>query len=163
MINGDRNIDLKTGFKTRNILAQPVRRNRGGGNIIAVVEMMNKADNQDFSEDDEQILTACCENVAEVLSNRFQELMNAGERFSGDFFDLIPMEERYIHITIHINDRECDLHPGEDQLCLESEHSRSHRRRRIVSGDRRRRPWTWQSQIQIALVQSRLLFFQNED
>lgn len=78
-----RNIDIKTGFKTRNILAKPVRRNRGGGNIVAVVEMMNKADNQDFSYDDDDILNSCCENVADVLSDRFKELMNAGERFSG--------------------------------------------------------------------------------
>jgi hypothetical protein len=60
-----------------------VRRNRGGGNIVAVVEMMNKAEGADFSYEDEEILNACCENVADVLSDRFKELMNAGERFSG--------------------------------------------------------------------------------
>jgi hypothetical protein len=74
-----RNIDLKTGFKTRNILCKPVRKNRGGGGLVAVIEMMNKADNQDFTSDDEDILTKCVENIADMLSNRFQELMNGAQ------------------------------------------------------------------------------------
>jgi hypothetical protein len=81
----NKNLDLKTGFKTRNILAKPVRRSRGSGNVVAVVEMVNKAEGADFTNDDEEFIGSCVESVADLLSDRFKELMNAGERFSGDF------------------------------------------------------------------------------
>jgi hypothetical protein len=37
-----RNMDIKTGFRTRSILCQPIRGMRGGGAIIGVIQMLNK-------------------------------------------------------------------------------------------------------------------------
>jgi hypothetical protein len=78
-----RNVDLKTGYRTHNILCQPVRRSRGSGHIVAVLEMINKLEGQDFTTEDEELLATCAERVGDVLSDRFKELMYAGERFSG--------------------------------------------------------------------------------
>ena len=77
-----RNVDKKTGFKTRNILCQPVRGNRGGGPIAGVVQMMNKR-NGDFDETDEETLSKCVQHVADLLSERFQELTYLAEKFTG--------------------------------------------------------------------------------
>ena len=41
---------MKTGFRTRNVLCQPVRSNRGGGNIVAVIQMLNKIDADGFDQ-----------------------------------------------------------------------------------------------------------------
>jgi len=35
-------VDKATGFVTRNILCQPIRMNKGSGNVIAVLQMLNK-------------------------------------------------------------------------------------------------------------------------
>lgn len=47
-------IDRVTGYKTRNILAVPLRDNRGG--IIGVFQVLNKLDGAQFSAEDEGIL-----------------------------------------------------------------------------------------------------------
>lgn len=76
------NLDIKTGFRTRNILCQPVRRGKGGGNVIAVVQMINKDNLQDFGGDDEDVLAACANRVADVMNDRFKALESCAERFS---------------------------------------------------------------------------------
>lgn len=86
-----RSVDMKTGFKTRNILCQPVRKNHGGGGIVAVVEMVNKLDSQVFGPDDEDVLDACVTRIANVLTEKFQILMSAGEKFSGMLQYLISL------------------------------------------------------------------------
>lgn len=47
-------IDRVTGYKTRNILAVPLRDNRGG--IIGVFQVLNKLDGTSFTDEDEGIL-----------------------------------------------------------------------------------------------------------
>ncbi|MDD4004316.1 MAG: HD domain-containing protein [Elusimicrobiaceae bacterium] len=47
-------IDRVTGYKTRNILAVPLRDNRGG--IIGVFQVLNKLDGTSFTQEDEGIL-----------------------------------------------------------------------------------------------------------
>jgi len=54
-------LDRQTGFKTRNILAAPIRA-RGADGIVAVIQMLNKnpkEDNGVFTEFDEQLITDC--------------------------------------------------------------------------------------------------------
>ncbi len=80
-----RQVDLKTGYKTRNILCQPVRKSHGGGAIVAVIEMVNKNDSQDFGADDEEVLDACVTRIANILTEKYQELSQAGEKFSGTY------------------------------------------------------------------------------
>lgn len=81
MVLNVRNLDLRTGFRTRNILCQPVRRSRGGGNIVAVIQMINKDNNGDFGADDEDVLAACASKVGDMLSERFAALQSCAERF----------------------------------------------------------------------------------
>lgn len=78
-----RNLDRRTGFYTRNILCHPVRRARGGGAVAAVIEMINKIDGE-FGPDDEEVLAACAQKVADVLSDKFSDLLKIAERFSGE-------------------------------------------------------------------------------
>jgi len=72
-------LDKQTGFKTRNILAAPIRA-RGAEGIIAVIQMLNKnlkEDNGVFTEFDEQLITDCSFRVSEALSLQFETLVNA--------------------------------------------------------------------------------------
>jgi hypothetical protein len=79
----NRNLDTMTGFKTRNMLCMPIRANRGGGKVIGVVQMVNKADNLDFNESDEQVLSDCVQRIADDIHLRFQELKHAAEALTG--------------------------------------------------------------------------------
>ena len=74
-------LDDKLGIRTRNTLCQPVRGNRGAGNIVAVVQMINKFHGtiQDgnivkpnyvaFDSHDEETLALCVQRVADDLGN----------------------------------------------------------------------------------------------
>lgn len=74
-------MDIATGFRTRNVLCQPLRSNRGGGKIIGAVQMINKADG--FDDSDEELLTKCVQKIADDLHQRFEELLHAAELFAG--------------------------------------------------------------------------------
>ena len=76
-------MDIKTGFKTRNIICQPVRGMRGGGPIIAVIQMLNKIGADAFDSNDEEMLSSFTSSVADMLSMRFMDLINIAEKFSG--------------------------------------------------------------------------------
>jgi len=81
----NKNLDIMTGLKTRNLLCMPVRANRGGGRVIGVVEMINKIGppGAQFDLNDEQILVDCVQRIADDIHNRFQELTNAAEALTG--------------------------------------------------------------------------------
>lgn len=77
-------MDLKTGFRTRSILCQPVRGMRGGGAIIGVIQMLNKIGGDGtFDINDEDMLATFAGKVADMLSVRFTDLANIAEKFSG--------------------------------------------------------------------------------
>jgi len=84
-------MDLKTGFKTRSILCQPVRGMRGGGQIIGVIQMLNKKGPGTegegvFDLNDEELLTNFSSRVADMLSVKFTDLNTLAEKFSGECF-----------------------------------------------------------------------------
>eukprot|EP01041_Mallomonas_annulata_P007738 gene7738-15827_t len=79
----DANVDKMTGFKTRNILCQPIRTKHGSGPIIGVLQMLNKTDMTDFDEQDEDVLAICVQRIADDLASRFRELLKAAESFNG--------------------------------------------------------------------------------
>ena len=85
----DRNVDKATGFRTRNILCQPLRLNHGGGAIIAVLQMLNKINSPTFDEEDTEILRIYGSRIADELNSRFSELLRAAEMFhsEGDIMD----------------------------------------------------------------------------
>lgn len=61
--------------QTRNILARPIYA-RFGGNIIAVVEMINKLGGS-FTKQDEEVLESCCMDVCDALESRFTDLLTS--------------------------------------------------------------------------------------
>jgi hypothetical protein len=78
-------LDIRTGFRTKSVLCQPVRRSRGAGAVVAVIEMMNKMNGEVFDAEDEQIVAAASQNVADALAERFKELETCADTFSGKF------------------------------------------------------------------------------
>ena len=79
----NRNVDIQTGFRTRNVLCQPLRSHRGGGSVIGVIQMINKHDNLEFDAHDEELLAACVQKIADEINARFKELLHAAEKFVG--------------------------------------------------------------------------------
>jgi HD-GYP domain-containing protein (c-di-GMP phosphodiesterase class II) len=62
-------IDQKTGYKTKKLLCAPVYDNKQ--KIIAVVEVINKKNNSNFTKNDEDILKTFCTEIGNTLSNVF--------------------------------------------------------------------------------------------
>jgi GAF domain-containing protein len=63
-------IDEEFGFKTRSMLAAPVI---GGGNVLGVVEVLNKHDGKLFNQDDQTLLTLMCRFSGELLISVIQQ------------------------------------------------------------------------------------------
>ena len=68
---------MKTGFKTKNILCQPLRGQRGGGHIIGVIQMLNKEGGFDAS--DEEHMATCVQRVADDMHAQFKELVGIAD------------------------------------------------------------------------------------
>ena len=79
----NRLMDKKTGFRTRNILCQPIRSNHGG-EVIAVIQMLNKRSG-DFVPDDETIVDTCVQKLAEDLEERFKDLLRLNDKMAGTY------------------------------------------------------------------------------
>jgi hypothetical protein len=91
-------VDVVLNFKTRNVLCQPVRSHRGGGNIVGVVQMLNKlGDDETFENSDQETLELCVERVANELSEKFSNLVSLVEKFSSLKIFFI-----FIKINMHI-------------------------------------------------------------
>jgi hypothetical protein len=60
-----------------------VRRSRGAGTVVAVIEVLNKKNGEPFDSNDEHILAAASQSVADALAERFKELEYCAEAFSG--------------------------------------------------------------------------------
>lgn len=59
-------IDEEFGFKTRSMLAAPVI---GGGQVLGVIEVLNKHDGRLFNHDDQTLLTLMCRFSGELLTS----------------------------------------------------------------------------------------------
>jgi hypothetical protein len=110
----NRRLDEKLGIRSYNKLCQPVRGNRGAGNIVAIVVMINKhidplpADRKhavytEFDSQDEETLALCVQRVAEDLGDRFAELLLVGDQFCGSAV-LVPSQQRYIQSNRNLGD-----------------------------------------------------------
>lgn len=110
----NRRVDEKLGINSYNVLCQPVRGNRGAGNIVAVVCMINKhyepipADRKhavfvEFDQQDEETLALCVQRVSEDLGDRFAELLLVGDQFCGSAV-LIPSQQKYIQPKVSFDD-----------------------------------------------------------
>ncbi len=75
----DRSVDQRTGYQTRSLLAVPMRLRTG--EIVGVVEVLNKRDDGIFDEDDEAFLDAFGAQAAVALETaRLTEVRIRGER-----------------------------------------------------------------------------------
>ncbi len=63
-------IDEEFGFKTRSMLAAPVI---GGGQVLGVIEVLNKQDGRLFNHDDQRLLTLMCRFSGELLTSVIQQ------------------------------------------------------------------------------------------
>lgn len=73
-------VDVKTGFQTRTVLAIPVRNRQG--EVIGVVEVLNKHRGQ-FNEEDRELLSALASQIAISLENAqlYTEIKDTFESF----------------------------------------------------------------------------------
>lgn len=63
-------IDEEFGFKTRSMLAVPIV---GGGQVLGVIEVLNKHDGKLFNHDDQTLLTLMCRFSGELLTSVIQQ------------------------------------------------------------------------------------------
>ena len=79
------NLDEKTGWRTRNILCQPLRGQRGGGAVIGAVQCINKdpKEGTEFDASDAEHLAVCCQRIADDLHVHFQDLLHIAENVAG--------------------------------------------------------------------------------
>lgn len=63
-------IDEEFGFKTRSMLAAPII---GGGQMLGVIEVLNKQDGKLFNHDDLTLLTLMCRFSGELLTSVVQQ------------------------------------------------------------------------------------------
>jgi hypothetical protein len=80
----NQNMDRVTETTTKTAIYMPLRANRGGGRIIGVLQMINKANGAAFDDHDITIMLDCVARVAEDIHSRFQELMTAAEALGGE-------------------------------------------------------------------------------
>jgi hypothetical protein len=71
-----------TGTKTRNMICAPIRAVRSGGNIVGVVQMINKCNGGTFDKNDEGVLAVCVERVADDIYSVFRELLRVNDLVS---------------------------------------------------------------------------------
>ena len=57
-------VDALTGFRTRNMICEPVHTSGGFGYTLAVVQMINKLSDEGFDESDQRILSSCVSKVS---------------------------------------------------------------------------------------------------
>lgn len=63
-------IDEEFGFKTQSMLAAPVI---GGGQVLGVIEVLNKHDGELFNHDDQTLLTLMCRFSGELLTSVIEQ------------------------------------------------------------------------------------------
>lgn len=67
-------IDEEFEFKTKSMLAAPII---GGGNVLGVIEVLNKRDGKLFNTDDQTLLTLMCRFSGELLTTVIQQNQKA--------------------------------------------------------------------------------------
>jgi len=77
------NLDSATGLRTKQVLVQPIRGQRGGGSIIGVIQMSNTTSGAPFDQMDEENLALCVQRIADDLSSKFRELLSIADSVIG--------------------------------------------------------------------------------
>ena len=77
----NRDVDKRTGFRTRNMLCTPMH-SRADGRVLAVVAMLNKREREGgeptpFTDADVAHIETCCAQLAPILDARARQLERA--------------------------------------------------------------------------------------
>ncbi len=92
----NRDVDITTGFHTRDILCVPVRNNRG--EVIGVTEALNKREGG-FSAEDQQLLESLSSHAAAALENaRLFEDVDLAHREEALLLDVVSLVASEIHL-----------------------------------------------------------------
>jgi hypothetical protein len=79
-----------TGIKTKTLMCSPLRANRGGGRVVAVVNLINKKDDQPFDENDEVVLQQMSNNFIDEMAGEFTELLHLNDSISAFATPILP-------------------------------------------------------------------------
>ena len=75
------NVDIRTGIKSKEVLAMPLRGSKGGGQVKGVVVLTNKAGG--FDTHDEETAVTAVQRISEALFSKFKELNEIADIMSG--------------------------------------------------------------------------------
>ena len=76
-------VDKRTGLHTKTILCHPVRSSKSGGAIVAVVQMINKKNDEEFGDDDVAAVETLVARLGEELSDKFIDLLKISDKLAG--------------------------------------------------------------------------------
>ena len=83
----NKNVDIRTGFRTKSILCMPLR--TVSGTVIGVSQLLNKLDGQ-FSENDLDLLEAMTQQAAIAIQSHVSlEQMEANRKKEKEFMELV--------------------------------------------------------------------------
>lgn len=74
------------------MLCSPIRANRGGGRVIGVIELINKANGELFDSNDEDILAQLVYQFTDDLSSEFTELLEINQSISSFATPILPSD-----------------------------------------------------------------------
>jgi hypothetical protein len=77
------NLDEKLGIKSKQIMAYPLRGNRGAGSIIGILMCTNKIDGNEFDSNDQDAVATIATNISDDLHTKFHELTTIADIMYG--------------------------------------------------------------------------------
>jgi GAF domain-containing protein len=114
----NREIDMKTGYRTRTVLCVPIRGPQNKDDVIGCVQLINKLDGV-FEAEDEQIVSAFAAHIGITLQNStlYDEAVEAQRRHYNLLRKMLPA-----HIVDKLNQGEtCIAEPHEQLFVLFSD------------------------------------------
>jgi len=92
----NRDVDVRTGFRTRNILCVPIRNKKG--DVIGITQALNKREGQ-FDTEDQQQLEALASQAAAALENaQLFEKVERSQREEAVLLDVVSLIASEIHL-----------------------------------------------------------------
>lgn len=74
------------------MLCSPIRANRGGGRVIGVIELINKANGELFDSNDEDVLAQLVYQFTDDLSAEFSELLEINQNIASFATPILPSD-----------------------------------------------------------------------
>jgi adenylate cyclase len=93
-----REIDTRTGFKTKSILCAPIKSVRG--EIIGVAQMLNKREGKYSAEDLSMLEAMCTQAAVALMSTQFVERMQRRRKQEMEFLDVVADVTSSIELSV---------------------------------------------------------------